>query len=90
MDKDGWKILAIVFIIISAVLFFIVVIEGFILVAIIAYEQDLDNKEVFCDVNICGQFENYSSYIFDEYEEICYCHDKEGELLHKEVVMLDY
>lgn len=89
MEKDGWKILAIIFIIISVLLFFVIIVESLALLGVVIYEQDLDDKEVFCDINICSQFENYSSYIFDEYSEICYCNDKEGELLHSELVVLD-
>ena len=89
MEKDGWKILAIIFIVLSVILFFIIILESVVLLGVLVYEQDLDDKEIFCDVNICGQYENYSSYVFDEYDEVCYCNDKDGELIHQEVVVID-
>ena len=90
MEKDGWKTLAIVFIIISAVLVIIIIVESIFLVSIIFYELSLDEMEVECDVNICGQFEDYNSYVFDEYSEMCYCYGGQGEVLHREIVELNY
>ena len=90
MEKNGWQILAIVFMILSALLIIIVIIESIFLAVYFSLEADLDQKEIKCDLNICGQYENYSSYTFDEYDEVCYCRDSEGEVIHSEFVELEY
>lgn len=88
MEKNSWKVLAIVFIVVSAFLLIALVIESLFLFAIIMIESDLEQKEVMCDTDICGGFEDYRSYRFDESDETCSCYDGEGELLHREFVEL--
>ncbi len=90
MEKNGWQILAIIFMILTALLFIILIFETLFVILYLAVEADLDSKEVKCDMNICGQYENYTSYTFDEYSEVCYCYDSVGELIHQEFVELEY
>ena len=43
-------------------------------------------KENECSINICGDFEEASSYYYDEYDGICYCMDYQGEIVEQEYI----
>ena len=87
MDKDGWKILAIVFIIVSAVLLIVIIIETIAFAVLLNYGLDLEEKDNICSVEICS-LDKYNSYYYDDYENICYCY-KDGEVVYQEIVELD-
>lgn len=60
---NGWKITAIIFIILF------IAETAFVTWAVIEATENID-KEMQCIVNIC---DGYESYNFDEYDDICYC-----------------
>ena len=70
---NGWKVTAIVFIIISLLQFML-----------ISWAWNVGTetieKENECIINVCG---NYGSYYFDDYTNVCECYDN-GELVYQE------
>jgi len=68
---NGWKITAIVFII----LFFL---ESLFIVSIFYVGTNEISKETECSVNICEGVG--TSYYYDSYESICYCFDRDKEI----------
>ncbi|GAH07915.1 unnamed protein product [marine sediment metagenome] len=78
MEKRGWKITAIIFIvlfILSLLLFRYIVNLG---------NQMIEDENV-CRVNVCGSDERYTAYDFDVYENICYCYAGD-EIAHQEII----
>jgi len=76
---NHWKTIAIIFI----VLF---VIETSFIVWMFSVGISMSNKENECAINICGDVEESVSYFYDEYEQICYCMDSNGETIKQEFV----
>ncbi len=68
MEKNGWKILAIIFI----VLF---VLETGYFIWVLSYSSDYYGKESECAYNICEVGTEHEAYAYDEYEQVCYCFD---------------
>lgn len=88
MDKDGWKTLAIVFIVLSSIFFLIAMILGAILlfgaVALAMGENSADDSfREMCGWDICSEVEDYSYYIVNGEGE-CICLNDDGEALHRE------
>jgi hypothetical protein len=77
MEKTGWKVLAIVFIIL-----FLIETAG--IAMVIQYGITSLNNEAECSVNICENH-NYTSYQFDDTTNTCYCFDN-GEMVYKEFI----
>ena len=69
---NGWKITAIIFI----VLFFLAILLMVYSVKIATKIVDQENK---CVINICSGL-NDRSYFYDEYLEVCECYNMYGEL----------
>jgi len=69
MEKKGWKITAITFIIL-----FIFIISYFIYALLLGLQ--IEKNEIKCSMEICEgtRGENYDSYQFDYYNDICYCY----------------
>ena len=78
MKKQGWKTLAIVFI----VLF---VLETALFVMLLAAGTASIEKESICAINICED-EKYTAYFYDDYENICYCYEG-ADITHQEYVL---
>ncbi len=76
---NHWKTIAIIFI----VLF---VLETLILIWAISAGTSMINNENECSINICGEVENAVSYYYDEYEQICYCMDVDGETVKQQFI----
>lgn len=66
---NGWKITAIMFI----ALFLL---ETAFVIWIFKESQNILNNEAECAYNIC---DDYESFYFDSYENLCYCYD-DGEI----------
>ena len=66
MDKSGWKVLAIIFIILF-------IIETCLIVYAVKWGQEAIEKETECSVNVCGS-DIYDAYYYDDYEQLCYCY----------------
>jgi len=75
VEKSHWKTIAIIFI----VLF---VLETILVIWIFSAGASIINNEIECSTNICGEFENAVSYRYDDYEQICYCVDADGEIVN--------
>lgn len=71
MEKQGWKILAIIFIILF-------IIETFIVLAIMSIGFDAIEKEERCEFDICNRADVYF-FEYDDYNEMCYCYNEDGE-----------
>ena len=65
MEKQGWKITAIVFI-------SLFVVETLIMGYLIQTGLESIENENICAFDIC---EDSDSYYYDIYEEVCYCYD---------------
>lgn len=74
-EKNGWKTLAIILLIICILLVLFVL-------SIIALGNELIEKEDECAINICRDYESYN---FDYYEDVCYCF-LDGEAVYSEYV----
>ena len=70
---NGWKVTAIIFM----TLF---ILETAFLIWGVSLANESIEKENECVYNIC---QDYDSYLFDEYENICYCYIGD-ELIHWE------
>lgn len=68
---NGWKITAIIFIILF-------ILQTILFVGIIYLGYKEISKESECSVNIC---KDYDAYIYDSTYQICYCY-KDGEVAH--------
>lgn len=76
--SDGWKITAIIFI----VLF---VLETIIFVWILSWGLQIVAKENECSVNVCSG-EEIVSYYYDESQSICYCYDVNEEIVKQQFI----
>jgi len=74
MEKKGWKILAIIFIIIS-------ILEFSSIVWAWNYATDSIEKENECMYNICS---GYDTYYFDDFDSMCFC--TRGEETYQEYI----
>lgn len=75
VHANPWKIVAVIFI----VLF---VLETVAFIWFFSFGTRVLSNDVECSVNICGQMEGVTSYIYDSYESICYCYS--GDEIVKE------
>jgi hypothetical protein len=74
---NGWKVTAIIFIIL-----FLLETISFIWIAQIG--TDVINNENICSINVCGN-NQYDSFYYDSIENICYCYTN-GEITYQEVL----
>jgi len=72
---NGWKIAAIIFLI-------LVILESSLIVWAIREAIQSIKNENECSINICA---NYDSYIYDDYEKMCYCY-KDHEIVYMEFI----
>ena len=72
---NGWKITAIIFIIIF-------ILETAFFIYSFNLGTEMIEKENECAYNVCN---NYDSYAYDDYAEICYCYN-DNELQHEEYI----
>jgi len=70
---NGWKVTAIIFIVIS-LLQFLVFAWAF------NYGTQIIEKENECSINICS---DYSAYYYDEYISVCYCYE-DNDIVYQE------
>lgn len=70
----SWKTVAIIFIILF-------VAETIIFVGLMNMGLDMVEKEKTCAYDIC---EDYYSYSYDDYEEVCYCYNWNHEIAKTE------
>lgn len=73
--KNGWKITAIIFI----VLF---VLETILVIGLMKLGTDYIEKENECSYNICGD-DIYTAYYYDSYDGACYCYQGDKIALTK-------
>lgn len=73
MDKNAWKILAIIFI----VLF---ILETLLVIWLFNLGAESLEKEKDCAQIVC---QDYDSYYYDDYGEVCYCYSGD-EIKHSE------
>ncbi|MCR4284512.1 MAG: hypothetical protein NUV97_00525 [archaeon] len=71
-EGDHWKTVAIIFI----VLF---VLETIVVLWLFSIGTNAIDNETECSVNICGGVEGVVSYYYDDYEQVCYCIDSNGD-----------
>ena len=76
MEKKGWKVTAIIFIIMSLLLF------SFIAWAY-SYGTSVERAKGYCAVNVCGE---YDSFYYDSADGLCYCFTA-GEVAYKEYIV---
>ena len=77
--SNHWKTIAIIFI----VLF---VLETIFLIWAFSAGTSMINNENECAINICGDVEEAVSYYYDDYEQICYCMDADGETVKQQFI----
>jgi len=65
MDKKGWKIIAIIFIVLFAL-------ETLLGIWVIGLGTQVIENENDCAYNICS---DYETYYYDNYEQMCYCYN---------------
>lgn len=71
MEKTGWKTMAIIFIIFTILMFALFIWMFWIGTSVI-------NNENECSV-MCSNLDLAVSYWYDNYDNICYCSDANGE-----------
>ena len=69
---NGWKVTAIIFIILF-------IFETLLFVWLMSLGLGIIAKESECQINVC---DDYDSYYYDDYDEICYCYT-DGEIEHQ-------
>ncbi len=77
MEKTGWKVLAIVFIILF-------ILETLLLSWLYGIGTDIIEKENICAYNICGDDLEIETYYYFEYEEVCECYDADENIIKSE------
>ena len=77
--SNHWKTIGIIFI----VLF---VLETILVIWLFSVGTSMINNETECSKNICGEVENAVSYQYDDYEQICYCMDADGEIVKQQFI----
>ena len=77
--SSHWKTIAIIFI----VLF---VLETLFFILVLSVGKSMVNNENECSINICGEVENATSYQYDDYEQMCYCVDANGEVVKQQFI----
>jgi len=75
MEKKGWKITAIIFIILFVVI-------SLIFIALINYSLNVIEDENECSINICSEYE---SFYFDYSTNVCYCYN-DKEIVYQEFI----
>jgi hypothetical protein len=80
VQSNGWKITAIIFIVISVILLLLLIFVSVIFIGIMAIGYDVIAAENECSVNVCrGEGIGALAYIYDDQTGMCYCIDSEGE-----------
>lgn len=64
-ERNGWKIAAIIFIIIA-------IAEAIFIAWAYNYGTQAIENENECIINVCA---DYDTYFYDDYESICYCYE---------------
>lgn len=73
--KNGWKVIAIVFIITTII--------GFSIVGWFMYEGNrVINQENECSYNVCA---DYDAFYYDVWEDVCYCY-LDNEIVYQEYI----
>jgi len=75
MEKKGWKILAIVFIILF-------ILETLLVGWLLSLGSSMIEDENECSINICS---DYEKYYYDSSGKICYCFT-DGEIAYTEFI----
>jgi hypothetical protein len=65
MEKTGWKVIAIIFIILF-------ILETSFLIFAFNLGTSIIENESECSINVC---EDYLSYYYDTYTNMCYCYE---------------
>lgn len=73
MDKNVWKALAIIFILLF-------ILETLLVIWLFNLGTEALEKEKDCVQIVC---QDYDSYYYDDYEEVCYCYSGD-EIKHSE------
>jgi len=79
MKNNTWKVLAIIFI----TLF---ILESIFLGWALLVGTNMIENESECSINVCGRLETTMSFIYDEYNKMCYCYDNTGEVIHQQYI----
>lgn len=77
MEKQGWKGIAILFIMLF-------VMETLVFIWISVEGTRMINKENICAYNICGDDPEIVYYEYFEYEEVCECYDADMNVIKQE------
>lgn len=67
-NNNKWKKRAIITLV-------LLVLSWAMFISLICLGMDMEDKELECSINVCGDNEEIASYFYDYTENTCYCYD---------------
>ena len=78
-NKNKWKTRAIVVLV-------LLVLSWALFISLIAVGMNIEDKELECSVNVCGENVLEVAYEYDITDDVCYCYDQYNKVVENKFI----